>query len=138
MVDVRVRIGEAPSVRPDDGVEDDARAQGIPRIGTPVREEDLANPARRQLVPRVTEHADADDGHLEIVAVHLGHPPDGALRHAALADEALDARHDLGTVWQRDSTGVQLLEVAQAQIHRLRPLRAPSPASEGGALPTKR
>jgi hypothetical protein len=59
----------------------------------------------------------ADDGHVELVALHLGHAADGPLGHAPLAYEAVHTRDDLGTVRQRHGSRVELLEVAQAQVH---------------------
>ena len=117
VVVVGVGVGEAPGARSDRRFEDDARPQRLPRVGASVREEDLAHSTGRELTPRVADDAHADDGHVEVVAVHLRHAPDGPLRHAALADEAVDAGDDLGSVWQRDGSRVELLEVAQAQVH---------------------
>ena len=147
-IDVGVRVREAPRARSDRRIEHDARAERVPGVRAAVREEHLADPARRELAPRVADDADADDGDVEVVAVDLRHAADGPLRDAALADDAVDARHDLGAVRKRDGARVELLEVAQAEVHRgpaycasgalQRPDHRRAPARSGPALPTSR
>src|SRR5262245_60193433 len=89
-----------------------------------MREEDLADAARRELCAGVAHDADADDRDIEIVAVDLGDAPDRALRDAAFAEDAIDARDDLGAVRERHGPRVELLEVANAKIHERKRTRA--------------
>jgi hypothetical protein len=109
---VGVFLGEAPRSRAHGRIEDDARAERIPRVRATVCEEDLAHPARGELIARITYDADSNDRDVEIVAVRFGHAPHGALRDSALADDAIDARDDLRPVRQRHGPRVELSEVA--------------------------
>jgi hypothetical protein len=100
--------------------EHDTGTECVPRAGAPVGEENLPDPSRRKFAALVANDSDAHDGHVEVVAVPPGHTPDGPLGHAALADDAVDARHDLGAVRQRDGASIDVLLVAQAQVHLAR------------------
>ncbi len=114
---VGVRVGEPPGAGPDRRVQDHARAEGVPGIGAAMREEHLPRSPRRQLTASVPDDADADDRDVQIISVDLGNAPDGPLRDAPLADDAVHTRDDLGAVRERHGPRVQLLEVAQAEIH---------------------
>jgi DNA invertase Pin-like site-specific DNA recombinase len=57
------------------------------------------------------------ESEVQVLAVDLGHAADGSLRNAPLADDAVHARDDLGAVRERHGPRVQLLEVAQAEVH---------------------
>ena len=103
--------------RTDGGVEDDARQERLPRVRAPVREEDLPDPPRRQVTARVPQYADADDRDVDVVTIDLRDAPDGPLRDASFADDAIDARDDLRAVRDGDGLHVELLEVAEAEIH---------------------
>ncbi len=104
-------------MRADGRLEHDAAAQRLPRVGTPVREEGLADAPRGQLVARVAEDADADDRDVEVVTVDLRDAADRPLRNASLADDTVDACDHLGAVRQRHRARVELLEVAEAKVH---------------------
>ncbi len=91
--------------------------QRFPSVRAPVGEEHQPYAPRRQLASRVADDTHADDGHVELVALHPGHPADGPLGHAPLAYEAVHTRDDLGTVRQRHGSRIERLEVAQAQVH---------------------
>ena len=89
---VRRRVGEPPGLRADGRVEDDAGNERVPRPFAALRPKDLPDPPRRELAPRVAQRADADDVNVERVAVDLDDAPNGPLRHAPLADDAVDPR----------------------------------------------
>jgi hypothetical protein len=59
----------------------------------------------------------ADDRHVESVTIDLRHPANRTLRDAPLADDAVDAGNHLGAVRKRDGQGVEMLEVAKAEVH---------------------
>src|SRR5262249_9055393 len=109
-IDVGSLIGEPPRLRPDDGLEDHAGRERLPRIAAAMRKEDLAYPSRGELPAPVADDANADDRDVDLVALDLGDAPDGSLGNAPLAEDALDAGDDLGAVGERHRASVELLE----------------------------
>jgi hypothetical protein len=106
-------------------------------------EEHLPDAPRRQLAARVSHDAHAEDCDVDLIAVDFGHAPDGALRNAPLAEDAIDARDDLRSMGERHGARVELLEVAEAEVHgRLSELtracggarRSPGPLLAGRSL----
>ncbi len=117
MIFVRGFVGKAPGLRADDGIEDGAWPEQLPRALPALGEEHLPHPPGRQLRAGVANDANADHRDLEIVAVDLAHPTNRALRDAPFADDAVDAGHDLGAVRKRHGEGIEMLEVAKAKVH---------------------
>ena len=82
----------------------------------PDGEAQLARPVRGQLAPGVQRAANTDDHDLDLVAVHLDHPADRALRDAPLAGHAIHPCHHLGAVRKRNRFRIDVLESLQSEV----------------------
>jgi hypothetical protein len=118
-VGVGALVGEAPRARPDDGLEHRAGVERRPGGLAAPGEPGLAVLARGELAAGVAHGADAHDEHVDLVGLHLHDAADGALRHGALADDAVDGGDDLGAVGQRDGPRVEVGEVLESEVHGL-------------------
>ena len=78
----------------------------------------MPDPARGELDTRVSEHPDADDRDLHAVAINLRDAADGPLRDASPIVDAIDAGNDFGPVRKVHGARVELVEGAEAEVHR--------------------
>ena len=125
-VGVRAFVGEPPCARPDRGLEDYARPQGVPVCGTLLRESHLSWATRQELLARVPDDADAGDLDVEAVVADRDDSPDAPLRDAAVPERPLDAGRHLGAVRQRHGQRIDRREPFWVMgIHSARVAAAP-------------